>query len=70
MFWAMPDQRDPGTPIMNILSGSIEIYQSWYYDSKLREEVQDYGTFVPTIPHIDPTGRTNQLEETVPWRDS
>jgi hypothetical protein len=35
MFCAMPDQRLPGAPTKNILSGNIEIDQSWYNNSKL-----------------------------------
>jgi hypothetical protein len=46
--------------------GNIEIYQSWYDDSKLREEIQDDGSFIPFPAHIDPTGSTNQLQKTVP----
>jgi hypothetical protein len=55
---------------MNILSGSIEIYQSWYDYSKLRQEIQDDGFLIPPPSHIDPACSTDQLQEAVPGRDS
>jgi hypothetical protein len=66
----MPLQREPGAPIMKILFGNIEIYQSWYDYSKLRKEVEDDGPFVPFPPHIDPACCSDELEETIPRRDS
>ena len=67
----MPDQREPGAPIMNIRLGScIEIDQSWYDYSKLREEIQDDGTLVPFPAHVHPASRAYQLQERIPGRDS
>jgi hypothetical protein len=60
----MPDQRDPGTPIMNILLGKVIGIDQGRNDYKeLWQEIHHQGSFTALPAHIHPACRSQHLQE-------
>jgi hypothetical protein len=61
-FCAMPDQRDPGTPIMNILLGKeMGIDQGRNDYKELRQEIHHQGSLAALPAHVNPARCSQHL---------